>query len=99
MCKAAEITQNQMTLMCEDEDKTVIKRRGAQGSKSKRLRNLKNGSGRAETSAAETTREEASISKQCVGPQEKESRHWRQPHLDHCLYRGPRVNQAPGLGA
>lgn len=45
MCKAAEITQNQMTLMCEDADKTVptvIKKRCAQGSKSKRLRNLKN---------------------------------------------------------
>lgn len=36
MCKAAEITQNQMTLMCEDEDKTVIKKRDTQGSESKR---------------------------------------------------------------
>lgn len=53
MCKAAEITKNQMTLMCEDEDKTaptVIKKRDAQGSKSKSLRNLKTPSGKAETS-------------------------------------------------
>lgn len=72
MCKAAEITQNQMTLMCEDEDKTVIKRRGAQGSKSKRLRNLKNGSGRAETSAADNTG--GSLHKQavCGAPGERE---------------------------
>ncbi|OBS80157.1 hypothetical protein A6R68_21643 [Neotoma lepida] len=51
--------------MCEDEDKTVIKRRGAQGSESKRLWNRKQGSSKAETSAAEKTREEASISEQC----------------------------------
>ena len=53
MCKAAEITKNQMTLMCEDEGKavpTVIKKRNAQGSKSKSLRNLKTPSGKAKTS-------------------------------------------------
>ena len=42
-----------MTLMCEDEGKavpTVIKKRNAQGSKSKSLRNLKTPSGKAKTS-------------------------------------------------
>ena len=49
MCKAAEITKNQMTLMREDEGNTVptvIKKRNAQGSKSKSLQNLKTPSGK-----------------------------------------------------
>lgn len=58
MRQAAEITKNQMTLMCEDEDKTVptvIKKRNAQGSKSKGLRHLKTPSGKAKTSAEQNT--------------------------------------------
>lgn len=37
------MTQNQMALMCEDEDKTVptVIKRSAQGSKSKGLQNLR----------------------------------------------------------
>lgn len=82
MCKAAEITQNEMTLMREDEDKTVIKKRDAQGSESKRLQNLKNARSKAETSAAWKTREEASaVSKQCAGHQEKELSCWEQPQF------------------
>lgn len=73
MCKAAEITKNQMTLMCEDEGKavpTVIKKRNAQGSKSKSLRNLKTPSGKAKTSTElkkkKKLREEAMTIKQIV---------------------------------
>ena len=75
MCKAAEITKNQMTLMCEDEGKavpTVIKKRNAQGSKSKSLRNLKTPSGKAKTSKElkkkkkKKLREEAMTIKQIV---------------------------------
>lgn len=59
MCQAAEITKNQMAVMCEDEDKTVptvIKKRNAQGSTSKGLRNLKTPSGKAKTSTESKTR-------------------------------------------
>lgn len=58
--------------MCEDEDKTVIKKRDAQGSESKRPQNLKNAISKAETSAVPKTREEAAISKQSGGHQERE---------------------------
>lgn len=72
MCKGAEITKNQMTLMCEDEGKavpTVIKKRNAQGSKSKSLRNLKTPSGKAKTSTElkkKKLREEAMTIRQIV---------------------------------
>lgn len=59
-----------MPLICEDEDKTlptVIKKSKAQGSKSKRLWDLKTPSGKAKTSTeSEKCRQEVMATKQTV---------------------------------